>query len=391
MPSASDGSIAPFPRVLFVTSTRSQGGIERHSVALAVALAARGVAVEYACPPDSFLASACRERGIPTLPFKVRNSGDARAALSLARILRRRRIEIVHAHSRRDYVIAVLAVALARASSHQVRLVLHAHMIRPLGEPARLSDGFFRWGADAVVAVSQAVADQLGGGPGPPIHLITNGVNLAAFAPPGSPASRAQRNTARQAWGIAPDTPTLGMVGRLDAKGQAALLDALPTLAARLPTLRAVLIGAEGSEGARAKLTALAASAGVADRVVLLGARADVPSLLPGLDVLVHLPLDEAFGLALAEAMAAGLPTVATDIGGCREVVRDGVTGLLVPPGDTPALVAALLRLLDPTDGEELRTQMGRAGRKVVEQEYAQDVQIDRLLTLYRALCEWLN
>jgi len=389
MLSGSNAGISP--RVLFVASTRSQGGIERHSVALAAALLARGVSIQYACPPGSFLETACRERAIPTPSFTVRNSGDLRAALFLSRAICTHRIDIVHAHSRRDSVVAVLAVALARGRGHQVRLVLHAHLVRPLGEPARLSGRFFRWGADAVVAVSQAVADQLGADPGPPIHLITNGVDLAAFALPKSPESGMQRGDARQAWGIPFDAPTLGMVGRLDSKGQADLLDALPAVAARLPTLRVVLIGAEGSEGARARLTARAASAGMADRLLFLGTRADVPALLPGLDVLVHLPSDEAFGLALAEAMAAGLPTVATDIGGCREVVRDGVTGLLVPPGDTPALVAALLRPLDPTDGERLRAQMGRAGRKVVEQDYAQDVQIDRLLTLYRALCEWLN
>ena len=67
--------------------------------------------------------------------------------------------------------------------------------------------------------------------------------------------------------------------------------------------------------------------------------------------MLVHLPTDEAFGLALAEGMAAGLPTVATDIGGCREVVRDGSTGFLVPPGNAEALLAALSTLLDPALG----------------------------------------
>ncbi len=386
MPSGSNAGISP--RVLFVASTRSQGGIERHSVALAAALLARGVPIQYACPPGSFLETACRERTIPTLPFTVRNSGDLRAALSLSRAIRTHRIDIVHAHSRRDYVVAVLAVALARGRGHQVRLVLHAHMIRPLGEPARLSSRFFRWGADAVVAVSQAVADQLGDGFGPPVQLITNGVDMTAFALPGSPEAAAQRGSARQAWDIPFDAPTLGMVGRLDSKGQADLLDALPDLAARLPTLRIVLIGAEGREGEQARLTARADAGGLSDRLTLVGARPDVPSLLPGLDVLVHLPLDEAFGLALAEAMAAGLPTVATDIGGCREVVRDGVTGFLVPPSDAPVLVAALLRLLDPIDGASLRAQMGQAGRVAVEQEYAQDVQIDRLLALYRALRE---
>ncbi len=85
--------------------------------------------------------------------------------------------------------------------------------------------------------------------------------------------------------------------------------------------------------------------------------------------------------------MAAGLPTVATLIGGCREVVRDGITGRLVTPGDPADLLAALTWLLDPAFGPERRAQMGAAGRAVVQSEFTQDVQIERLLTLYHQLC----
>ena len=80
------------------------------------------------------------------------------------------------------------------------------------------------------------------------------------------------------------------------------------------------------------------------DRLILTGPREDIPAALAAFDVLAHLPRDESFGLALVEAMAAGLPTVATDIGGCREVVRHDVTGLLTPPGDSAALTRALSR-----------------------------------------------
>ena len=112
-----------------------------------------------------------------------------------------------------------------------------------------------------------------------------------------------------------------------------------------------------------------------------------MPALLPALDMLVHLPRDEAFGLALAEAMAAGLPTVATDIGGCREVVRDGVTGLLVPPGDAPALTEALERLLDPQVGPARRIILGEAGRRIVAEKFSRERQLDLLQALYRELC----
>ena len=112
-----------------------------------------------------------------------------------------------------------------------------------------------------------------------------------------------------------------------------------------------------------------------------------MPTLLPAFDILVHLPRDEAFGLSLAEAMAAGLPTVATRIGGCREIVRDGLTGLLVPPSDPLALTAALLPLLEQQGGKMRRAAMGREGRRIVEAEFTRERQIDRLLALYQELC----
>lgn len=374
------------PRVLFLASTGSHGGIERHSVEMAAALRERGDPLTFACPPGTPLDAWCRERGIPTLPFEVRNSGDLGTARRLARLIRARGIDIVHAHSRRDYVVAVLGVRLAR----HARLVLHAHMVRPLGEPPRLAGVFFNWGADAVVAVSGTVADRLRHDhrfPPTLVHLIYNGVDLREIAAPGSLLARAQRRQTRRGWGIPNDALVLGMIGRLDAKGQRALLDSAPALARGRPGLRLVMIGSEGEPGEQARLTAQAGAAGLAERLHFTGPREDVTVLLPALDVLVHLPRDESFGLALAEAMAAGLPTVATGIGGCREVVRDRVSGLLVPPGDAPALTEALEWLLDPAEGEGRRAAFGEAGRRIVSGNFSRERQVDLLQALYHELC----
>ena len=369
------------PRVLFVASTKSHGGIESHSVEMAAALHGRGVPITFACRPGGTVEAWSRKRGIPTLPFSLRNSGDLNASRRLARLIDTEEIDLVHAHSRRDYVAAVLGVALAR---RRPCLILHAHMLRPLGEPPRAAGRFFAWGADAVAAVSGAACDHLRHAHGfsPAfVHLLPNGIALKDFARPGSPAYQSQRQAARQGWGIPEGAVVVGMVGRLDAKGQAAGLEAVAALGNT--RVWCVFLGSEGEAGAQADLESRAAQTGWSGRMVLTGPSTQIPTLLPGLDLLLHLPADEAFGLALAEAMAAGLPTVATDIGGCREVIRAGRTGLLVPLGDAGALRVALADLLDPVTGPERRAAFGREGRRVAEAALSQETQIDRLETLY--------
>ena len=382
------GSARILPRLLYVASPKSQGGIEHHSVALAAAFAERGASVQFACAPGSFVETWCREASLPTTAFSVRNSGDLGAAWRLAKLIKKERIGLIHAHSRRDYVTAVVGVALARRVLHcRTALVLHAHMVRPLGDPAKLSGRFFEWGADAVVAVSGAVCDILrhehGFNPSF-VHLIPNGVNLACFALPHSPDAARRRKQLRRTLGIPENASVLGMIGRLDAKGQRQLLDVVPELLLFCPDLWVVLAGSEGRSGEQA---ALAEASGFGNRLIFTGPRSDIPDLLTAFDALVHLPNDEAFGLALAEAMAAGLPTVATTVGGCREVVQGGVTGLLVPPGDPAALVSALRRLLDPERGVALRRSLGDSGRQSVEKNFSQVIQLERLESLYLELC----
>ena len=378
------------PRVLFVASTKSQGGIERHAVDLGAELHALGVPLQFACPPGSFIQEWCAERGVPTQLFSVRNSGDLGAVFRLARVIRTDRIEIVHAHSRRDYVIAVLGVALARLLSRRpIRLVLHAHMIRPLGGTSRLSSRFFAWGADAVVAVSGAVADEMRDVhhfPPDFIHLIYNGVDFSEHDSPGSAPYERHRFQTRLQWNIPAEALVLGMIGRLDAKGQTNLLTIVPALLGNYPAIHIVFIGSEGESGTEAHLLQQATRGGFEDRLLLTGPRDDIPTLLPALDILVHLPKDEAFGLALAEAMASGLPTIATNIGGCREVVQDGITGLLVPPGNTAALSSALSTLLNSENGPSKRAEMGRLGRDYVEANFSRDRQVQHLLALYQKL-----
>jgi glycosyltransferase involved in cell wall biosynthesis len=165
---------------------------------------------------------------------------------------------------------------------------------------------------------------------------IPNGCDIADIAGRAERARRLRRRDERL---------VIGMVARLDPiKDQATLILAFAEVAREHPQAELWLIG----DGQRAwELCNLASAAGVADRVVFWGPRSDVPELLGQMDVFAFSTTrDEGFGIALIEAMAAGLPVVASDVPACREVLDDGAAGLLVPPGDDTRLAQAICALL---------------------------------------------
>ncbi len=390
--------IEPRPRVLHIATSQNDGGVERYSVQLAAGLAQNRVWVRFACLPGAIVQRLCQAAGVRTLPLEVRNSGDMQAVGQIAAHIKTQAIEIVHVHSRRDYLPALLGVALARKrlSKGQTvpRLVLHAHLLRPLGTPPGLSSRVFARNADRVLAVSQAVQDAIGEwhqfAPGF-VQVLHNGVDINRFCVPSLPTARQWRAEQRAEWGVDEGALVVTMIGRLDAKGQQQVLALLPRLALRAPRVCVALVGSEGKPGSREALQTLARAGGVADRVRFTGAREDIPQILAASDLVAHLPTDESFGLALVEGMASGLPTIASNIGGCREVVRNGETGLLVPPGDEAALMQAMLSLLEGDQASKRRVRLGAAGRARAEQEFSLAYQIGRLEEIYNDLCPYLE
>ncbi len=192
--------------------------------------------------------------------------------------------------------------------------------------------------ADLVVCSSAASAARHS-----PSRVILPGIPLEPYRTPDRVAGRALL-------GITGDTPAIGIVGRLQPwKGQHVFLRAAARLQerARFFVIGDVVGGFSASYPA--ELKRLVAELGIADRVEFLGQRADVASLLPGLDVFCLASFDEPFGLVNVEAMAAGVPVVATRAGGVPEIIDDGTNGILVGVGDDAAMAAAVERLLaDP-------------------------------------------
>ena len=289
------------------------------------------------------------EQGIPVHHLR-RGRFDPRILSDLVALARERGARVLHVHG---YAAADFGRLAARAVG--AKLVLHEHFADP-GMPAyqALADRLLRGRTDGAIAVSHSTREFLVKErfvPAERVRLIWNGAPLDEFAP--VPRERAWR--VRRELGLAEDALVVGTIGRLNAqKGHRFLVDAATRVLSRFPTARVLIAGDGDLMGA---LREQAASLGLEGRVVLAGHRTDVPDLLGALDVFCISSLYEGTPLALFEAMASGKAIVSTSVDGCREVLEDGVTAVLVPPSDAAALASALERVLG--DGA-LRAGLGR-------------------------------
>lgn len=324
------------PRVLHVVETLARGGAERMVVDLATAQRAGGVDAAIACLfADGILGEEARAAGVAVHVIGKRAGLDWGATRRLRALGRQH--AIVHTHN----AVANYYAALASLPSRRWRQVNTRHGMGAAAASDR-RERLFRlslYRTDRVACVCEAARQAFVGHGVVPAALATvipNGIRTGLFAAPG-PAARAG---ARAQFGVGAGTYVVGTVGRLNwAKDHALLLDAFARLRAAVPSAVLCMIG-DGE--LRATLHAAAAGLGLGDSVRWLGDRSDVPALLPGLDTFVLSSRTEGYSMALLEAAAAGLPLVATDVGGNREIVADGVNGRLVPHGDPVALAAAL-------------------------------------------------
>jgi len=302
--------------------------------------------------------------------FLLRRGGlDLAFARSLARALRG--TQVVHAHNDSAIAYAALARCWSWGRFPAIAGTFHTYPGHDTPAARRVT----RWAtrrAGAVTAVSRDLAERLAAaGWSRPCEVLENGIDLAAFRAEG-PAAETGERPWRERWRVTPGELVVGHVGRFDPiKRQDDLLEALLLLRARGRRVRGVFAG-EGPE--RARFEARAADL---EGVHVVPRARYVAGLLRALDVFVLCSAHEATPRALLEAMACGLPCVATSVGGVPEMLAGGA-GILVPPADSSALAAALEPLL--ADGER-RAALGRAARA-----RAGDLSAEREWERYRAL-----
>ena len=366
-------------RVAFVLHVMQVAGAEVLVVETVQRLAARIDPVIFCLDKVGPLGEQLRQAGIDVVCFDRRPGRDYGVAWRMAREIRARRIEVLHAHQYTPFFYAALARVLAGGAP---RLILTEHgrhypdVVSPLRRAAnrllfdRLADA-----VNACCGFSARALCRVDGFAGERIEVIDNGIELERYGP------AVNRADLRARLGLEPNRLYITAVARLHpVKDHATLLAAFAQVATVRDDADLLLVG-DGP--LRTDLEKQASALGVAERVRFLGVRNDVPALLRAADVFALTSVSEAASLTLLEAMASELPVVVTAVGGNPEIVRDGREGLLAPRGDASAIAAALLQLLGAPD---MRRRMGEAGRERVRQRYQLDQTIGGYWNLYLRL-----
>jgi glycosyltransferase involved in cell wall biosynthesis len=365
-------------KLLFFLTSPVRGGIEEVVLTLAQRLDPTEFDLALAAPAPllAALEPDLADVEIDTFAVNAESWSQTREVRRLATILRRWRPDLVNPHLFRS-----TAVGAPVARWCGVRAVVETYHGREGWRQGGLRGNFVldRTIArllDRVIAVSHAARTFLIEGKGYPpdkVVVVPNGRDLSQFAPGG------HRDRVRTELGIADSVSLVGVVGRLEAqKGHRYLLEAWPAVVKAWPDARLVVIG-DGS--LRAELEQQARETGVAEHVMFLGFRSDIPHLLDAMDGVVLPSLYEGMPLTAIEASAMARPIVATAVDGTPEVIEDGLTGWLVPPADPPALARALTRML----GDRARAAaVGRAGRARVLERFDLASQVEATAAVYR-------
>jgi glycosyltransferase involved in cell wall biosynthesis len=362
-------------RIVFVIDTLVAGGAERHLLRLIghlVGTERYAVSVYCLHRTGQLLTSVERlgvsVEGLPAL-WTPSPRSVFRTVEHLRAHLHRERPDLAHCYLVHGGLAGSVAARLAAVPRViTTRRLVHAYTGGHLLE-YRVAAALMDRCSDAIIAVCEAARQQAIREGTDPAKIVTIHNSVAVPERPLSPQQ--QRDGG----------PIFGCVAELHPrKGLLHLLQAVPVVLATLPHARFVLVGTGGQETV---LRSTAARLGVGGSVNFLGERLDVAALLPTFDVFVLPSLQEGLPNAILEAMAVGLPVVATRTGGVPEVVEDGVTGILIPPGDERALAAALIRV--GTD-ERLRAAHGQRGREVALTRFSIDAEMQSVESVYDRL-----
>lgn len=360
-------------RILQVCSATRMGGGERHVADLTRALIERGHELHLAVRPRCALREALRGLPVTWHEMGLRNAMDLLSVQELRAIIRTREIEVLHAHVARDYVICGLT-----AMRSPVRFFLTRHHFNPI----KSNPLYLRAIADVrrLIAVSESVSRELVNAfptLAERVTVIPNWVDVRD-------CGRLSRADARQKLGLTQPL-AIAIIGQITPlKRQDLFLHAAAQLIKRhgLTQAEFVIAGEVQSHDGEysGELRLLIRDLRISSQVRFTGQVENLPSVLAAFDIVAAPSDNEAFSLALAEAMAAGCAVIASRAGGMAEIVEENLTGLLIAPGDKTALAAGLHQLIED---RELRGRLGEAAQASVRERFERERVIDRIEMLY--------
>lgn len=357
--------------VLHLSSTSGPGGAEMLVSRIASGLDRNRFASLVGLFSPGWVKDRCESLSLPTVVIPMSNQWDVGWISRCCAVVRQRRVSLIHAHEFRANVFGALVAKLCG-----IPLVgtVHGKNYYPDHAKRRVA---YRWVSRVtrMVTVShdlQRFLEEQIGIPHHRIAVIHNGVDMVPRRP-----SEQIRKT-RSEFGIDEGAFVLGIVGSLyQVKGHAYLFRALGPILAHYPETRLLVIGQGELEQT---LKQQVADLGIEKAVLFLGLRNDVPRLLPALDLFVLPSLSEGLSVALLEAMSAGVPVLASNVGGNPEIVIDGETGYLVSPGRSDQLASRIIKIM--SNHEAIRL-VGERGREWVAKEFTTARMLERYQDLY--------
>ena len=381
-------------RILRIIARLNVGGPAMHTILLTKLLSAdrffSTLISGQVSPSEGDMHYLADEQGvspyiIPELGREIRWRDDVIALWKLYRLMRTQRPTIVHTHTAKAGMLGRVAAKLAGVPI--IVHTFHGHVFHSYF--SRRKTQFFLWierilgkVTDAIITVSPKQREEiLSYGIGHPdkVRAIGLGLELEQFV-----NDQVQRGKLRQDLHIAPEAPLIGIIARLaPIKGHTYFLEAARQVIEKHPYAQFVVVG-DGE--LRGELEHYTDTLGIRSHVHFTGFRRDLPEIYADVDVVVLSSLNEGSPLTLIEALAAGKPVVASQVGGVGDLVQHEQSGFLVPPKDSKLLAEGIMRML--TLSQDERAQMGMNGRNSVYPKYHISTLVKNVETLYKELLE---
>jgi len=362
--------------ILHVIDTTGPGGAETVFIELADRLRTRGYRSVVLIRGPGWVHDELRRRQLEPIVIDAKGAFNWRFLRELIRIIRRERIDVIQSHLLGSNVYCALAGLLTR---RPVIATFHGKVdVNPNERLRRLKFQLMNWGVRRFVAVSNSLSESIRdeGLLNPAkTEVIYNGIDISRYG-------RNRRGALQEKLGLATDAVLVGSLGNVrPAKGYDVLIRAVRPVIERFPKVHFVIAG-DIKASLMAELERLMRAERVGDHVHFLGYSNNSADFLAQVDLFALSSLSEGFSISTIEALATGLPVIATRCGGPEEIVTEGVDALLVPPGDPAALASGLMTLL----GDEAQARrLAEAGRAAVGGRFGMETMLGRYIELYTA------